>query len=56
MATTGHEEDIIVCEVDPTVADGMRTQIPVLQQRRTTVYEVVDNTAGRGKRETTMVI
>lgn len=41
VATTGHEEDIVYGEVDPTVLEKARAGIPVTVQRRFDVYSDV---------------
>jgi omega-amidase len=38
IATTEHEPAIVYADICPSVVTAMRTQIPVLQQRRTDVY------------------
>lgn len=41
LATTGHDEDVLVVDIDLTQVKAVRTSIPVLNQKRTDVYSVI---------------
>jgi len=43
VATTEHEPDVVVAEVDLQRVDEVRTSIPVRKQKRLDMYEVVSN-------------
>ncbi|XP_050127232.1 omega-amidase, chloroplastic-like [Malus sylvestris] len=42
MATTEHEESIIIAEIDYSVIELRRTNLPLLKQRRGDLYRLVD--------------
>ncbi|RYQ86240.1 hypothetical protein Ahy_B10g105925 isoform D [Arachis hypogaea] len=42
LATTEHEEAIIIAEIDYSILEQRRTHLPVTKQRRGDLYQVVD--------------
>ncbi|CAH2072951.1 unnamed protein product [Thlaspi arvense] len=42
IATTEHEEDIIIAEIDYSILDQRRTSLPLNKQRRGDLYQLVD--------------
>ncbi len=42
VATTGHEDDVVVADVDLDKVASMRQSIPTFDQRRGDVYELQD--------------
>lgn len=42
LATTGHEPDIIYAELDFAEVEERRTNMPLTQQKRLDLYELID--------------
>ena len=43
LTSAGHDEDIIYCDMDKEVLDGIRSSIPTWQQKRNDLYQVLEH-------------
>lgn len=47
VAKAGHEEEMLLADIDISECDKVRQQIPIYKQQRTDLYETVNKTKGK---------